>query len=398
MPTKNNEPHHPDVPTASPEPAFDAYLDADSALAWKAVSTLPEGQHESLVRAWTARNNATAIDAIANDEKAPKVARKAARRALGILKARGVALPSRHAVASMVAKPEWTFEARMLYPDGRGVQVWWIARISTLGRTEVVEIQTSDRDGLVSIERGNPTAGNLKQLWASWGSRAGRSPVPVPLSWARYRIMQARLLSQSQKAILPMGLDAAAELLGAEPHNVVAHPIDQDELALPTEEGAVKARIEQSMQLHSEPEFGAWMPEDRAGIAFLTAINEKIAGLARPQEGDSAETVADLTGKIDAAVNLVIEEASDAYFDDQRKGVYVSRLKDAALSLEAAGMMGHAIDTLLLANAIKNCGVVSNRPSEIPFVRGMFLKLLAVAQQRASAMAPNANAEAMRGG
>src|ERR1043165_7148475 len=52
-----------------------------------------------LVDAWVAAKNAAAVAEFARDESAPGPARKAARRALNVLKARGVAIPERTHVA-----------------------------------------------------------------------------------------------------------------------------------------------------------------------------------------------------------------------------------------------------------------------------------------------------------
>ena len=85
-----------------------------------------------------------------------------------------------------------------------------------------------------------------------------------------------------------------------------------------------------------------------------------------------------------------------AYFDDDKKKLYVSRLRDAAWSLYQAGLVDRAIDSLIVACAIERAGVISDQPSEIPFVRGMFVKLIAIAQQRAAAMAPSGTEESDR--
>src|SRR5687768_18447225 len=49
----------------------------------------------ALVEAWVQAKNAAAVAAVAEDDKAPPSARKAARRGLNVLKARGVAIPER---------------------------------------------------------------------------------------------------------------------------------------------------------------------------------------------------------------------------------------------------------------------------------------------------------------
>ncbi|MGZ3421761.1 MAG: hypothetical protein ACXWUG_01440 [Polyangiales bacterium] len=386
--------HHPAVETATPEHLDESALSASFENAFAIASKLPENKHEELIAAWVARRNAAAVSAIAQRDDAPSTLRKAARRAINVLKSRGVAIPERANVVAAMPKEEHTIEARAMFPDGRGAQIWWIAKIAKTGRTEVVEITTMDRGGVVSVNRGNPTAGNLRQIWQGWVSRAGRGPSEVPLAWARKRIADARARTLAAKQVLPMGLDAAKELLGDLTKPAEAkHPIDGEDLVVPSAEEAVKKRIETSMHLHEEPEFSSWLPDDPAGVALLNSINERVQalGLVPGQVPDD-----ELQKKIDVSVNEAIDEAANAYFDDERKKLYVGRLRDAAWSLYQAGVVDRAVDAILVAGAIERAGVISDRPSEIPFVRGMFVKLIAIAQQRAAAMSPTGVAEAER--
>jgi hypothetical protein len=389
--TTAQEIHHAPVETATPEHPFDdATLDvaADGALA--AVKKTPAARQEALVQAWLARRNAAAIAEVARTDDAPAPARKAARRAVGVLKSRGIAVPERSSVVALTPKATRSYEARCLFPDGRGAQMWWIAKVESTGRTEVVEVTTVDRMGLMGLNRGTPTAGNLRQVYTGWQARVGRAPAEVPLEYARFRIAEARKQSTARKQVMPMGLDAAKELLdpdGKAGHQAPQHPIDAEELALPSEENAVKARLDKSMHLHEEPEFGSWLPEDPVGVGVLQTISERLNGI--PEKERDQE-------KIDTVVKAVIDDACDAYFDEARKGLYVRRMKDAAWSLYRAGLVDRAIDALLVGKAIEKAGIVSDRPSEIAFVRGLVIKLLAVAQQRAGAMAPQGNEEAQR--
>ncbi len=389
--------HHPPVEPATPEHPFnDATLDVAGEGAFEVVSKTDGNKHEALIAAWVARRNAAAVAAIAQRDDAPSTARKAARRAVNVLKSRGVQVPERTSQASLVAKPEFTLEARAMFPDGRGAQIWWIAKIAKTGGTDVVEVTTVDRVGVVSINRGNPSAGNLRQIWSGWVSRAGRAPSEVPVEFARRRIAEARATSIQRKTVLPMGIDGAKELLGdltAIPTGDQKHPLDGEDLVVPTAEDAVKTRLERSMHLHEEPEYASWLPDDPAGVALLQSINERVQALgvipgSTPDEEQQK--------KIDAAVNEAIDEAANAYFDDDKKKMYVARLKDAAWSLYQAGLIDRAVDSLIVGQAIERAGVISDRPSEIPFVRGMFVKLIAIAQQRAAALSPTGTEEADR--
>lgn len=386
--------HHPPVEPATPEPAFDdATLAATFDDAVDVLGKLPADKQEALIQAWVARRNAAAVAAVAARDNAP--ARKAARRAINVLKSRGVAVPERPSVVAALPKPEYTLEARAMFPDGRGAQIWWIAKIAKTGGTDVVEVTTVDKQGVISINRGNPSAGNLRQLWQGWVSRAGRAPSEVPVEFARHRIAEARAVSVARKAVLPMGIDAPKELLGDLTARGAAppHPIDGEGLSIPTDEATVKVCVERSMHLHEEPEFASWLPDDPAGVALLQSINERVQALG-VLPGMTADE--EQQKSIDSAVNEAIDEAANAYFDDERKKLYVGRMRDAAWSLYRAGLVERAIDALVVASAIEKAGVISDQPSEIPFVRGMFVKLIAIAQQRAAAMSPTGTEEADR--
>src|SRR5204862_5521223 len=76
-----------------------------------------------LVEAWVARKNAAAVSAIAADDGAPSVARKAARRGINVLKSRGVAIPER-ARAAPASRSTEIVEAWFRPPDGAGTSAF----------------------------------------------------------------------------------------------------------------------------------------------------------------------------------------------------------------------------------------------------------------------------------
>src|SRR6187402_2641527 len=81
---------------------------------------------EDLVQAWIQAGNAAAISVAA--EQAAGQARKAARRGLNVLKARGIELPRVERVVSVGGKKEEeTLEAWMVAPDTRGLSLFVIA-------------------------------------------------------------------------------------------------------------------------------------------------------------------------------------------------------------------------------------------------------------------------------
>lgn len=348
---------------------------ADNALSIVA-STSVDAQ-AALIEAWLGDKHLEAIAAIARADEAPANARKAARRAVAILKARGVVIPERPHVANVVVRPEIVVEARMSFPDADGLQLWWITRAGANGSgLDLIELTTSDRQGIVQLQRASTSAGAFRQHLGSMATRTGRAPVEVPLAYARRRLGEGLAALHARKAVPPMGLDAVGGMVGRlEDAPVVEHPLVAAALAVPTDAAVIAARVARSQALHSEPEFRTWLPEAQAGVPMLQAIDGLLRSFGPAPEQPKAE--------MDTALNAIIDEAADAYFDGTRKALARTRFADAAWSLHCAGRDEQAIDALLVAAAIERAGIVSDRPSEIPFVRAMFLKLIALAQERA---------------
>ncbi|MEO7329868.1 MAG: hypothetical protein ABI193_14920, partial [Minicystis sp.] len=74
----------------------------------------------ALVEAWLVANNAAAVVAVAEAGDVASVARKAARRALNVLRARGIAIPEQAHVVRMDDRAEVSLEATYLPPDPSG--------------------------------------------------------------------------------------------------------------------------------------------------------------------------------------------------------------------------------------------------------------------------------------
>src|SRR4051812_40793678 len=85
--------------------SFDAATLQTGAEGALAAVVKAEARGAALVEAWVQAKNAGAVAALAEDDKAPAPARKAARRGINVLKARGVAIPERTRVTRMVGDP-----------------------------------------------------------------------------------------------------------------------------------------------------------------------------------------------------------------------------------------------------------------------------------------------------
>ena len=106
-----------------------------------------------LVEAWVHAKNAEAVSAVAEDEKAPAGARKAARRGLNVLKARGIAIPERRHIAKLRGGESAVegFEAWFMPPDPTGGGVIFIAARTASSKLQLVQVSFRKGVGLQEI-------------------------------------------------------------------------------------------------------------------------------------------------------------------------------------------------------------------------------------------------------
>jgi len=345
-------------------------IGADAAKAGEAIARAGE-RAAQLVEAWVAARNAAAVAAVADDERAPGPARKAARRGINVLKARGVPLPERTRVARIAGDAIEGHDAWFVPPDGSGTAVVIIAARWRSGKHGVVNVILRDSVGLLEVRAVDMSRSQLKNSFDDTAKRAGYAPVAVPLDWARSRIAAAKTDNSKSGAILPLGLDSYADRLGPPPEIPPLHPIDAAALELPPRAEAVEA----SANLHAEPEFGSWLPHGQGVEELLMDIGQKMgAGTAGPEQDQT---------KIDAIIRTAIDAATDRFFLalDFRELV-AQRMKDAAISILARKGRDRAAQVMAVSEATVAAGIITLPPHEIPFLRGLFQKALALLAER----------------
>jgi hypothetical protein len=324
---------------------------------------------ESLVEAWIERRNAAAVAAVAADERAPAAARKAARRGINVLKSRGVAIPERRVVARVGTTPEADeFEAWLLPPDATGTEIFLIASRSSSSRTRIVEAVVRDRVGLLQIRANELNRSQLRSYFDQIQSQLGMEPATIPVGWARAMVARAREENAKSGAIVPLGLDQNADLLGPVPAEPPKHPVDESGIE-PAEPVAAAAR---SRTLHAEPEFRSWIPDDPAINDLLFSLGEKVG--PNPQ----AEGI-----DFNALARDAVAEATDRFFTPEVRESLVRRMKEAAVSILARGARDRVADVLGTIRAIESAGLVTSPPREIPFLTSFFDKALALLSARA---------------
>jgi hypothetical protein len=322
-----------------------------------------------LVEAWVKTGNAAAVAEAA--ERAEGLARKAARRGLNVLKARGVVIPEPARVSSVGgAKPVGQTEAFLLAPDSMGNLLIAISARSLTSRGKVVFVYMNDAFGLHRVDVGELSQSQLKDALSKALPGARYKAVSVPVDWARRRIADARARHAETKVPEPLGLARAKELLEPVPSESVPHPFEAEGFELSIEDATEMAKT--SAKLHNLPELAGWFPEKTAVEEVFALVGQGLSEAGHdPAQEPPPEALRDMIGEQIAA-------ATDRYFGPERRAQLITSLKDAALSALAREGEESALQIAALAKVVGEAGLITNPPRDIPFLRGYFEKAVSL--------------------
>jgi hypothetical protein len=349
--------------------SFDAKLLSSSAA--DALSSLSQAGAKApeLVEAWVKAGNAAAVAEAA--ERAEGGARKAARRGLNVLKARGVSIPEQARVSAVSGEkaPEQT-EAFLLSPDSLGNVLIAVAVRSLTSRGKVAFVYLNDELGVHRVDVGELSQSQLKDTLAKALPGARYKAVSVPVEWARRRIADARGRHAQSNVPEPLGFSRAKELLSPVPAEPVQHPFDAEGLELSLEDAS--DMVKESAQLHNLPELAGWFPEKGAVDELFAFVGKGLSDKGHdPAQEPPAEALRDTMAE-------QIASATDRYFTPERRARLVTALKDAALSALARDGEEKALQIAALTTVIAEAGLITNPPHEIPFLRGYFEKAVSL--------------------
>ncbi|MGC4063571.1 MAG: hypothetical protein QM784_02775 [Polyangiaceae bacterium] len=346
------------------QPPFDASLVAAGAAEAIAALDRAGSRAGELIEQWKNVSNVAALDVAADLAQGP--VRKAARRAISVLKSRGVPMPPRQRVAALRSTDvDERVEAYSVAPDATGGVVVVLAARTPTGRYRTAFVYLHDEIGIRRVEAGEQSLSQLREAMSRLVPGGAVRPVPVPVEWVRFRIAQARAKHKVHGQPTPLGLTTAASLLEPLPAEPPPHPLDTH-LLEPSEE-LLKAAPGASGALHRLPEFRGWLPPKEAVDALLGQVGENL----QPGEEPSQEK---LSGLLEAAVIKM----TDRFFAPQVRERLVMTMKDSALSV--LGREGEliAMEVLATMRVISQAGLITNPPHEIGFLRGFFDKAIAV--------------------
>lgn len=320
----------------------------------------------ALVDAWVAAKNAEAIAEVA--ERGTGAARKAARRALNVLRARGVTIPARKRVATLGTDAAETLDAIMLAPDGAGWELFAISARAPSGRCRVALIYLHPTRGVANVQTRQMAQSQLKEHLAK--VQSDYAPIKVPLGWARSRIAVARGLHRQRGVPEPLGFTTAAPLLEPFPAEPPPHPFDEEGLELSDEDARDLAA--RGAELHRIAEFRWWLPSQRAMQELMTAVGGRLAERVTPGEQPSSELV-------EESLKEEIDRATDRYFSPQAREEVVALLKDSGLSILAREGEQKGLEIAATIKCIEKAGLITDPPHEVPFLRAYFMKAVALA-------------------
>ncbi|HZO14177.1 MAG TPA: hypothetical protein VFB62_12985 [Polyangiaceae bacterium] len=346
------------------------WLEATGAAATDAIQAAAEGG-EALVKAWLDRSNVDALARAASHDSLIGRVRKAARRALNVLRSRGIEIPDVQPAAAV--RPQSGAEARaeapvasFVPPDAVGTAFFSISQRQPGGRFFVADVLIRPDVGVVHASSGRIAGKHIRRWKNRVTERFGTAPVEVPLAWARQRIAEGRKLNESSGQVLPLGFDSCAVMFEPVPDAPEKHPTSDLE---PSDADVSKAAGDSDV-LHNEPEFRSWVPDRRAVDELLMKVGERVGG-----DGGQDPSV------VDEALRVEIAAATDRYFSPERRALLADLMRDSAISIRRRSD-DTARRALAVARAVREAGLITSPPSEIPFLVSFFRKAVAILVQR----------------
>jgi len=346
---------------AAPESTLDAkLLDAPAAEALAALQSAGD-KADALIEAWAKKPNLDALDAVAVSGSQH---RKAAKRALAVLKSKGVKVPERKIAPAAPTPAQETWEAWFLPPDPAGVSMITIGSHSTGERWNVVDVRIHEIAGLMEVSLGEATGSSIREAFKRTKEGRGMAPTPVPVSWARWRVADARKRNAKSGLVMPLGYASAAPMLEPAAEQEQDSPIKD----LAADDRDLESRPKVSGTLHNEPEFRGWMPDPQTMQEMLGKVGERLGA-------DPSQVPPE---KVNEMFDLEMGAAADRFFTPDVRQVIAQRMIDCAISVMVRAGKERALDVIATAEACKRAGLITSPPSDIPFLKAFFQKGLAV--------------------
>ncbi len=291
----------------------------------EALSGLGSALQAQVVDAWLAKQKLSALCTAADSTRVAREARKAAQRALHILRSRGIEVPER---AREQTPPVFALAERppsyLSLWDDAGLQMAFWVEPARGGVSAVAVSWTADE--IVQIGRIESSRRQLRQLADATDSRGRMSMIEVTGDYVAWRL--ARLLRREREStgMLDERFADAVHALRVAPEQI-RHPIDERiASAEPLDPREIEERVRTSRSLWSHPWLGSLRAPDDELRSVLLRVDEVASGLLVLNEAQKAE-----------AVEEEVARAAERLFDEDGRIGWALRLRDTALSLMEHG-------------------------------------------------------------
>jgi hypothetical protein len=262
-------------------------------------------------------------------------------------------------------------------PDTNGMTFFSIAQRQPGGRYRVADVITSMPQGIVHASSGR-IPGKQIRLWRNRvKERFGTEPVEVPVEWARHCVAEARKQNAISKEILPLGIDKCAALF--EPIAADAPPHPLADLDNKVDDGLATGARDGSAELHADPEFRSWLPAKEVLEELLAKLGERVGA----DQADDKDAV-------NEAVRSEVAAATDRFFTPEQRQLLADRMRGSAISVRSRSGDDQALRVLAVAKAVRDAGLVTSPPSDLPFLLSFFQKGVAMLVEQGQLRVPKA--------
>ena len=319
------------------------------------IATLPPPLAAALLKAAVTGERLDVLATLA--ASSDKVLSKEAKRALHLLRTRGVSVPEapRAAPPPPTAVVEEVFACFASSVDGQGERAIWIARNVPGRGVEVGQAVVSDVLGLLELQVGVLGRKEYRTFGKDIGERGQAMGVgELDPGHARALVAAARQLNAAAGKPVPEGADAWLARIG--PGTPAPDPAT---LLPPLPEEEERRALAASAELHTLPMLRGWLADEVALRALATRLDDLAAA---PGDADPAER----TRRSEEAIANAIE----AWLDPACRARLAARLLTAAVHLGGMGLPDRAAQAAAASRAL----AAGTPGRDVPFARTMVEK------------------------
>src|SRR5512137_2883649 len=319
------------------------------------IATLPGPFSAALLRAAVAGEQLELLSGLASSPE--KGVAKEAKRALHVLRTRGVSVPEPQRAPAPLPSlaAEEVFPSYASTVDGQGERAIWIARNVPGRGVEVGQAVVSDVLGLLELQVGVLGRKEYRTFGKEIGERGQAMGVAeLDPGHARAIVTEARRRNDGSGRPVPEGADAWLSRVGP------GTPVPDPAATLPPlpgeEEGLALAA---SGGLHALPMLRGWLADEGALRALAARLDELAAAAGSAGDAERA-----------SRVEGAIAEAVEAWLDAPCRQRLAARLFTVGVHMKSMGLEDRAAAAAAAARAL-SAGVPGR---DVPFAREMVEK------------------------